>query len=296
MNLDLTRLNYFVICARTESFRDAARLLRVTPAAVSKSMRLLEDELGVALFVRQGRNLALTDVGAQLAREAQVILTDVERRLYRRGEPAPSEETLRLGSFEVFTTYFLGELVASEGLEMPLQILELTPGHLEEALELHRIDVGLTYLPAPRPTLEFVKVGTLTMDVFAAASSPFLRREFASWPFTVPNVPVVGAATRVAGLDGWPDDRVPRVRKYQVTMLETGLELVRRGLAVIYLPTFLARLHNQTVTPHHQLVALPRHPAVGAGRQNVFLVRRRSTPETKVMRAIARCVRRVCRG
>jgi DNA-binding transcriptional LysR family regulator len=295
MNLDLTRLNYFVICARTESFRDAARLLRVTPAAVSKSMGLLEDELGVALFVRQGRNVALTDVGAKLAIEAQAILADVERRLYRRSEAPPAAEALRIGSFEVFTTYFLGELLASERFDMPLSVLELTPGHLEEALETHRIDLGVTYLPVPRPTLAFVKVGTLGMEVFAASSSAFARRDFATWPFAVPNVPVVGAATRVAGLDGWPDDRVPRLRKYQVTMLETGLELVRRGVAVIYIPTFIARLHNRVVTPPHQLVALPRHPAVGAGRQPVYLVHRRSTPETKVMRAVARCLRRVCR-
>ncbi len=295
MNLDTARLGYFVTAAKTENLQEASRLLRISPAALSKSIRALEAELGVALFVRLGRRIALTDEGARLAVEAQTVLGEIERRLYRRGRAAQGEQRLRLGSFEVFTTYFLGELLDGEKLGVPLSVLELTPGHLEEALEDQRIDVGLTYLPVPRPALEFIKVCTLTMDVFAAAKSGFAAQDPKTWPFAVPVTPVVGAATRVLGLDGWPDDRVARLRKYEVTMMETGLELVRRGMAVIYLPSFLAKLHNLSVKSPHQLVKLPKIAAVGAGRQSVFLVKRKATPENEAMRRIARCLRRVCR-
>src|SRR5690349_12052361 len=127
MNLDLSRLNYFIIAAKTENFQVAAKLLRITPAALSKAIRLLEGELKVSLFVRQGRSIVLTDEGAKLAAESRLILDEVEARLYRRTAPA-AEKILRLGSFEVFTTYFLGELVASERLDVPLAVVELTPG------------------------------------------------------------------------------------------------------------------------------------------------------------------------
>lgn len=295
MNLDTARLRYFVTAAKTENLQEASRLLRLSPAALSKSIRSLESELGVSLFRRDGRHITLTDVGVHLAGEAQMILDDVSRRLYRREQFEERGQRVSLGSFEVFTTYFLGELLDEDGFDFSIGVLELTPGHLEEALEEHRIDIGITYLPVPRPKLEFIKVCNLSMAVFGAANSRFAKQDPKTWPFAVPVTPVVGAATRVLGLDGWPDDRVPRIRKYEVTMMESGLELVRRGKAVIYLPTFLAKLHNRSVKRAHQLIRMPKLPAVGGGQQSVYIVKRKATPETDAIRRISHCLRRVCR-
>ncbi|HTO68871.1 MAG TPA: transcriptional regulator GcvA [Myxococcota bacterium] len=61
----LNALRAFEAAARHLSFKDAAAELHVTPAAVSHQVRGLEDELGVALFVRLHRALALTPAGAR---------------------------------------------------------------------------------------------------------------------------------------------------------------------------------------------------------------------------------------
>ncbi len=63
----LTALRAFEAAAQLQSFSGAARVLNVTHAAVAQQVRALEAHLGVALINRQGRGLALTVEGEQLA-------------------------------------------------------------------------------------------------------------------------------------------------------------------------------------------------------------------------------------
>ena len=60
----LNALRAFETAARHMSISVAANELRVTPAAVSHQIRILEDHVGLPLFMRNGRGLALTDAGA----------------------------------------------------------------------------------------------------------------------------------------------------------------------------------------------------------------------------------------
>lgn len=64
----LSALRAFDAAGRHLSFSAAARSLNVTPAAISQQVRLLEAELGVELVRREGRGIALTEQGADLAR------------------------------------------------------------------------------------------------------------------------------------------------------------------------------------------------------------------------------------
>ncbi len=69
----LSALRVFEAAARHESFKQAAEELFVTPGAVSQQIRLLEDHVGVELFVRDGRRVVLSDAGkasAAILREA----------------------------------------------------------------------------------------------------------------------------------------------------------------------------------------------------------------------------------
>ena len=64
----LTGLVAFEASARHLSFKRAADELNVTPGAISKQIRSIEEELGVALFLRQGLSIALTSAGEDLYR------------------------------------------------------------------------------------------------------------------------------------------------------------------------------------------------------------------------------------
>lgn len=62
----LAALRAFEAAARHLSFREAAAELAVTPTAISHQIRLLEETLGISLFVRRTRRVALTEAGQRL--------------------------------------------------------------------------------------------------------------------------------------------------------------------------------------------------------------------------------------
>lgn len=63
----LIALRAFEVAARCRNFTEAAQELSVTPGAVSRQIRLLEEELGVSLFDRTRNTVALNDNGRRLA-------------------------------------------------------------------------------------------------------------------------------------------------------------------------------------------------------------------------------------
>lgn len=67
----LAALRCFEAAARLESFSRAADALHLTHGAISRAVRVIEDELGVALFERRSRRVFLTDAGRKLATAAR---------------------------------------------------------------------------------------------------------------------------------------------------------------------------------------------------------------------------------
>lgn len=63
--MDLKQLQYFVVCAQTGSFSDAAKVLYSTQPSVSKVVKALEDALGMQLFERLPRGIRLTSAGTE---------------------------------------------------------------------------------------------------------------------------------------------------------------------------------------------------------------------------------------
>jgi DNA-binding transcriptional LysR family regulator len=74
MNINLKRLSRFVAVYRNKSFSRAANELGMTHSALTKSLQLLEQELGTELFNRTTRSVAPTDAGNRLAQRAEELL------------------------------------------------------------------------------------------------------------------------------------------------------------------------------------------------------------------------------
>ena len=62
--MNLNHLQYFVKLAHLEHYTKASQMLNITQSSLSHSINDLEKELGVLLFIRQGRNVRLTKCGA----------------------------------------------------------------------------------------------------------------------------------------------------------------------------------------------------------------------------------------
>ncbi len=79
--MELRQLQYFVKVARMQHVTQAAEELHISQSAVSRQIHQLEEELGVSLFIQQGRNLQLTPVGKLFLERIEVILSDIDRAI-----------------------------------------------------------------------------------------------------------------------------------------------------------------------------------------------------------------------
>ena len=75
--MDLRALRYFVYVAEARSFSKAAVQLGIAQPALSRQIRKIEDELGIALIIRAGRQFELTDAGLLLLQRAHALIRQV---------------------------------------------------------------------------------------------------------------------------------------------------------------------------------------------------------------------------
>lgn len=148
--MELRNLRYFLAVAETRHFGRAAEQLHMAQPPLSQAIRRPEADLGVALFTRDTRNVALTGAG-------EVFRADVERILMALDEAAArvsrfasgTEGILRMGlTGSPSLLPVIARLVKDK---MPLVKLEvhsemLTPA-LEASLTEHRLDVGILMPP-----------------------------------------------------------------------------------------------------------------------------------------------------
>ena len=77
--MTLNQLGYFYQAAVLQHFNQAAEKMNISEPSLSRSISSLEDELGVTLFEKRGRNVILTKAGEIFLEHATQILDDVKR-------------------------------------------------------------------------------------------------------------------------------------------------------------------------------------------------------------------------
>ena len=285
--MDIDRVRYFNVFAEAGSLVRASAVLGISQPALSKALRALETETALKLVEPDGRGLRLTEAGKRF-RDITAPLLSEWMSVPKDVRENTSVDPVRIASFEVFTTYFLGQL--NDFTELTeLEIHELGPGKMEQAVAEGKADLALTYAPVPRAGVDFTEVGKINMGVFGRSELSSLG--FDELPFVVPLLPAEGTPSKIQGLDGWPDHRWKRKIDFRVTMMESALELCRQGVCAAYLPEFVARLHNRRLLPEFRLKEL-RAPLPQKERaQSVYLVTPSGSDETKLHRQLAKAIR-----
>ncbi|MES2768195.1 MAG: LysR family transcriptional regulator [Bdellovibrionota bacterium] len=285
--MDIDRVRYFHIFAETGSLVRASEILHISQPALSKALRLLEHEVGAKLVEAEGRGLRLTHSGVTFRKETAGLL-DKWLQLPKLIQSEHLQAPTKIGSFEVFTTYFLESLTKFIKLEN-LELHEYIPGQLEEAIINGTVDIGITYAPIPKQGIEFIEVTKIRMGVFGLKK--YKDVTLSELPFAVPLSPIEGTPSKVVGLDGWPDHKIPRNIKYRVTLMESAIELSREGHCVAYLPEFIVHNHNKKVLPEFKLIELESSVSKKDRIQSVFLIYRKHADESVLVRQLAKCLR-----
>jgi len=105
--MTLQQLSYFLAAVEHGSFTAAAEELHLAQPSLSEQIRRLEGELGVRLFTRLGRGVALTEAGRALRPQAERVLAAVEQA----AESVAEVRTLRGGTASFGTLVWLSDSV-----------------------------------------------------------------------------------------------------------------------------------------------------------------------------------------
>jgi DNA-binding transcriptional LysR family regulator len=147
--IELRHLRYFVAVAEELNFRRAAERVHIDQTPLSRTIRDLEDRLGLPLFVRGPRKLHLTPAGLRLLKEARKVFIRIERA-YRvvRETDARFRAPLRIGVADGIAQPKLSECFARWGKLAPaisLELTELRASELANALEREELDAGFSF-------------------------------------------------------------------------------------------------------------------------------------------------------
>lgn len=77
--MELTQLYYFYVAAQYEHITKASRALRIAQPALTQAIHRLEEELGLTLFDRKGRGIALNEYGKAVMHHAEAIFTQMDQ-------------------------------------------------------------------------------------------------------------------------------------------------------------------------------------------------------------------------
>ena len=181
--MELRHLRYFVEVAETENVSRAALKLHISQPALSRQVRDLEEELGLALLKRAGKSVRLTDAGRLFLDEARAVLarTDAALRKVRSAEEQRQIE-LHVGYSSWGIDRLFHITLSSFKCAMPNVRVRLHDRHVEDnvdALLAGKLELAFIFV-APKPGalrgLRFIELSREHVRLAVAPKHPLARR------------------------------------------------------------------------------------------------------------------------
>ncbi len=165
---DWNRTRAFLVTAETGSLSAAARALGMSQPTLGRQVSALEDELGVALFARTGRGLALTEAGLALLDHARAMADAAQRvALTAQGRVEAVEGQIALTASEIYAAHVLPPVLAKLRAEAPGITVEIVASNDNLDLRRREADIALRNLRPTQPDLIARKLGTDRARLYA---------------------------------------------------------------------------------------------------------------------------------
>ena len=162
INMELRLLRYFLTVAKEQSFTKAAEQLHITQPTLSRQMAAFEEDLGITLFIRNGKKISLTDEGILLKRRALEILNLEERTLEElKGKEEVVEGTITIGCGEFAAVETLAEICKTYKEKYPLVQIVLhtaTADAVYEMMNKGLVDIALFMEPVDTEGLDYIRI------------------------------------------------------------------------------------------------------------------------------------------
>ncbi len=180
--MELRHLRYFVVVAEEQNVTRAAERLHVSQPPLSRQIHDLENELGVGLFRRTAKSLALTEAGKIFLNEARAVLLRVDRAVETVRTVAQGDRgQLRIGYAPSLTVELLPKALRTFERERPgvrVSLHDLSTEECVQKLTARKIDVALTVrLSGPRMRgLTFEKLVTYPLCCAVGVAHPLAKK------------------------------------------------------------------------------------------------------------------------
>ncbi|EMT46473.1 LysR family transcriptional regulator [Anoxybacillus flavithermus] len=168
--MELRQLIYFTEVAKREHVSEAAEALHVAQSAVSRQIANLEDELGVKLFEREGRNVKLTPIGRHFLQHIELALKAIDYAKQQIEEYLdPERGTIKIGFPTSLASYTMPMVISSFKQQHPHISFHLRQGSYKFLIDaVKKREIDLAFL-GPVPTEEkSVQGDILFTESFAA--------------------------------------------------------------------------------------------------------------------------------
>lgn len=145
--MELRQIRYFIEVAKREHVTEAAYALHVAQSAVSRQIFNLESELGVPLFIREGRNVRLTPIGRiflEHMEQAMKVIENARREVEEYIDP--ERGTIRIGFPSSLAAYMLPNVISAFRESYPSVKFQLNQGsyhRLVDAVAKGELDMAL---------------------------------------------------------------------------------------------------------------------------------------------------------
>jgi DNA-binding transcriptional LysR family regulator len=276
----------FLAVARHSSFRAAGADLGVTPSAISQAIRGLEARVGLPLFQRTTRKVALTDSGAallaQLSPAAQSIAEAMEATTASRSRPAGS---LRLSVPRIALGLVLWDLVPAFRAAYPDITVDLDVNDASVDLTAEQFDAGVRMgeyiqrdMVAVRLTQDFRYVVVGSPAYFRARNRPSSPKDLTAHECIRYRFPTARTVYRWEFVKGKRTYSVEPLGGVTVNDHLSMIELACRGNGLAYTLDLLARPSLAAGTLEEVLV---RHLPVTSGLFLYFPRRSQSQPKLR---------------
>ena len=174
--MELRQLKYFVAVAEELNFRRAAEKLYMQQPPLSRQIQQLEMELGVKLFHRTKRSVALTEVGKAFLDEARLTLAQAQRAI----NTVKTKSTLTIGFSICAFDRVIPDLIHQFRQQYPeteVNLTEMSKAKQIAALLNRQIDLGFCYAPIAQSELESLTILSEPLTVVLPIEHPLAQRE-----------------------------------------------------------------------------------------------------------------------
>jgi DNA-binding transcriptional LysR family regulator len=241
--MDIRQLEMFRAVAEEASFTRAAARLHVSQSAISRQVKLLEDELGGVVLHRGARRVTPTPAGELLLRLAHRVHRDMREVVSQISETRELQRgTLTLAGGMTVCMYVLPRLLKKFHSLYPQVDLRVASGSSEELqgmLRSHEVDLALLTLPVVAKDLEVRPLLKEEMVVVTAPRHP-LSRERTVEPAKLGRYPLIvyepGSNTRKVIDQFFAEEQVPMDVAMETENVEIIKAMVAAGLGITLVP------------------------------------------------------------